>query len=344
MRVTVEFDHQFLAEMRRTPDLSGMPLSSRPIPDDLLDLVEEAVDRSILADELPGDINDVHARVEPVFSEEPRVERIRIALGGGTNGSSFELAHEFTSGRWVRTSLARLAELRAEGTVGENEPAYRMIVALPQAGGQRLDLPNVEPPRILDGALEWFGVREATAGELVPDRPVLVNERLVREMLDACLDAGVKETGRAVLGAHVRLPEPLPNTTTRIVTVLTACIDDHRHTGVVNEWKISPEALADAANIADVRGCGESVLTVVHTHGWNRACGKCNQNANCPLAECTEVSVMDYQVLETLFPSKATLMPIAGRKLGAPDGRPVLEIHAWRGGAMRPIRWRQYRD
>jgi hypothetical protein len=54
------------------------------------------------------------------------------------------------------------------------------------------------------------------------------------------------------------------------------------------------------------------------------------------------VSLLDYQVLETLFPSKSTVMPIAGRKLGTEGKRPVLEIHAWRGGEMRPIRWQRY--
>ena len=49
-------------------------------------------------------------------------------------------------------------------------------------------------------------------------------------------------------------------------------------------------------------------------------------------------------LLESLFPSKATLMPIAGRKLGAPGRRPVLEIHAWRDGRMVAIPWRTYRD
>jgi hypothetical protein len=53
---------------------------------------------------------------------------------------------------------------------------------------------------------------------------------------------------------------------------------------------------------------------------------------------------MDYLVLETLFPGKATVMPIAGRKLGAPAQQPVLEVHAWRGGEMRPMRWMRYVD
>jgi len=59
---------------------------------------------------------------------------------------------------------------------------------------------------------------------------------------------------------------------------------------------------------------------------------------------CTEVSLDDYQVLESMLPGKATLMPIAGRKLGAPGRRPVLEIHAWNGGKMLPIAWQRYAE
>jgi hypothetical protein len=101
--------------------------------------------------------------------------------------------------------------------------------------------------------------------------------------------------------------------------------------------------LAEAAQIADLRGFGETVQTVYHTHGWKNSCGRCNESPDCPLAECNP-SLQDYQLLETLFPSKTTLMPIAGRKLGTPGRRPVLQIHAWRGGHMQPIPWTQYVD
>jgi hypothetical protein len=60
------------------------------------------------------------------------------------------------------------------------------------------------------------------------------------------------------------------------------------------------------------------------------------------LAECYP-SLLDYE-LESLFPTKALLLPIAGRKLGAPGRRPILQIHAWDGGEMKPIRWQTYDD
>jgi hypothetical protein len=142
----------------------------------------------------------------------------------------------------------------------------------------------------------------------------------------------------------IRLPEPLPGTQTRTVTILSATVVDNRHVGEVSKFTFSPEALAEADKISRIRDAGETVMTAFHTHGWGSSCGNCNQNEGCPLTQCTQLSVQDYEVLESLFPGKATLMPIAGRKLGAEGRRPVLEIHAWRGGQMRPLRWQQYRD
>ena len=129
-----------------------------------------------------------------------------------------------------------------------------------------------------------------------------------------------------------------------MVTVLSAAVVDRRHVGAPTLLTFSPEALAEGEQIAEMRGFGESVLTVYHSHMWGAGCDRCNQNEKCVLPECTTVSIQDYQVLESLFPSKATLMPIAGRKLGAQGQRPVLEIHAWRGGEMRTIRWQRYHD
>jgi hypothetical protein len=76
--------------------------------------------------------------------------------------------------------------------------------------------------------------------------------------------------------------------------------------------------------------------------GVSKRCGNCNQNPNCPLSE-SYPSLHDYdQLLAQLFPSKTTLLPIAGRKLGVEGRRPVLQIHAWHGGDMRPIPWATY--
>ena len=100
--------------------------------------------------------------------------------------------------------------------------------------------------------------------------------------------------------------------------------------------------LPQILNALNRLGSGERVLTVFHSHGWGTGCSECNQREQCALPECTLVSLDDYRVLETLFPSKATLLPIAGRKLGASGRRPVLEMHAWRGGSVRPIRWRTF--
>jgi hypothetical protein len=162
--------------------------------------------------------------------------------------------------------------------------------------------------------------------------------------LKLTVEAGTSEIGGAVLGKMVRLAEPLPGTTTRVVTVLSACVPDARHIGSLSLLTFSPEALADADQVAQLRGLGETVITVYHSHGWGTGCGKCNDNEQCVLAECTLVSVQDYQMIDGLVPHRSTVIPIAGRKLGAEERGPVLEIHAWRGGQMRPIRWQRYVD
>ena len=344
MHVTIESPYRLHSELRRQPDIKEVPLSSLDVTPEAADLVEEAWIAGVLADVLPESAESVRARIEPVFSDEPLVERIKVHLQAGRNGSAAEYSAEFKGGRWNRTEKRRLIQLREEGTLGENESAYRMLVALPAGKAPDMEPPVLQSPPIVDGTLEQFGFRETGTGEFVPDRPILINQRLETDSVAACVAAGSRETGGAALGAFVRLPEPLPHTSTRIVTLLTTCLEDRRHSGKVNEWSISPEALAESAQIAQMRGLGETVLTVIHTHGWSTECGKCNENANCPLAECTLVSLLDYQVLETLFPGKATVMPIAGRKLGAPGKQPVLEVHAWRGGEMRPMRWMRYVD
>ena len=114
--------------------------------------------------------------------------------------------------------------------------------------------------------------------------------------------------------------------------------------GQPGQFTFSTDALVHASNIGNLRGLGETVLTALHTHGWGSGCDRCNSNAGCLLPQCTEISAQDYTMMETLFPSKGSLMPIAGRRLGAPGQQPVLEIHAWRGGVLRRIRWRHYRD
>ena len=84
-------------------------------------------------------------------------------------------------------------------------------------------------------------------------------------------------------------------------------------------------------------------LTVFHTHGWSPKCRNCRPEKPCPLTDCTP-SLQDYQLLETLLPSKATLLPIAGRAAGGQGEHPVLGLYAWQGGEMRAIPWRTYTD
>ena len=147
-----------------------------------------------------------------------------------------------------------------------------------------------------------------------------------------------------MLGKMIRLDEPLSGTSTRVVTVLTASLMDDRHVGELARFTFDPEALHEAAHIAVLRDRDEVVLTAFHSHGWGTDCKRCNQSAECGLPQASYVSLDDYQVLESLFPSKSTVMPIAGRRLGARGDRPVLEMHAWRAGRMTSIPWRTYAD
>lgn len=344
MQVVIENSHRFSSELRRKADLDDVPLSTDDVTQSVADLVDDTYIDGVLSDVLPIGSAEITATIEPVFKTPPLVDEIDVRLRTGGNGSAVEHHKRFKSGRWSRTRQQRLLQLRQEGTLAEGETAFHMLIGLPAAGDHPLQPPALQPPPIIDGTLEQFGFREFGEGGFVPDRPVLVNNRMAEDAVNACLAAGARETGGTALGALVRLKEPLANTTTRIVTLLTTCLEDRRHSGKLNEWSISPEAIAAGQEIADMRGMGESVMTIVHTHGFSTECGNCNQNASCPLAECTHVSLLDYQVMETLFPGKSTLMPIAGRKLGAPGKRPVLEIHAWRGGEMRPVRWKRYQD
>jgi hypothetical protein len=343
MELSIDCPWQFASELHREPGARGIPLSSEDATGHVLELMDEAFVGGILADALPQRPERLHVQVEPMFSRESIVDRIEMRLDARCNGSAAEYRARLSGGRWSRTWYQRLLQLREEGTLAKDESAYQALTALP-AKGPQAEPPLIQAPPIIDGTLEQFGVVDLGTGELVPDRPILINQRLETDSVAACLAGGGRETGAAALGVLLRLPEPLPGTSTRIVTLLTTCIEDRRHSGQVNEWSISPDALAESAQIADLRGFGETVITVIHSHGWSSECGKCNENANCPLAECTHVSLMDYQVLETLFPGRATVMPIVGRKLGAEGQQPVLAIHAWRGGEMRPLRFQRYLD
>lgn len=341
MIVHVTNGYAYHSELRSGPDALSIPLSTDDVTPAMAELVEEMYTRAILAEQLPCETHELHVTIAPTWATEPAVDQVEVTLTSCGNGQQQIVSHAFDRGPWIRRAQHTVERLRADGTLGENEQAYRLLLALKSGAGigNRLKLPPLQPPPIVDQPLEELGVRRFGEGSLAPDRPVLVNARMVDEAIQQCESAGVMETGGAVLGKIIRLPEPLPRTNTRIVTVLSAILTDPRHTGNTIRFYISPEALVEAAEIAAIRARQESPLSIFHTHGWG--CGDCNHKA-CLLAECYP-SLQDYE-LESLFPTKALLLPIAGRKLGAPGRRPVLQIHAWGGGEMKPIRWQSYFD
>ncbi len=343
VQLMVHNNYRWVCELRRERNLTGIPLASKDVSDDLSELVEEAAMNSILGGQAELDIQEMEARVVPVCHEigEPIVDHIQVDLHAANSGRTADARQTFTTGRWQRWSMRKLLMLREEGTVAAEEQIYCLLLALPCEQPPLLQPPPLIPPPVIDSTLEACGVRSIDAGELTPDRPLLVNRRLAEEGMRRCIEAGLVETGAAVAGQYVRLPEPLPGTSTRIVTLFSALLFDQRHSGDAAQFHFSPSALAEAQQLCQLRGLGESVITVFHSHGWG--CGDCNQKATCGLAE-GKPSLQDYQLLESLLPGKCTLMPISGRKLGADQRQPVLQVYAWRAGEMRAIRWRTYRD
>jgi hypothetical protein len=341
MKVNVNSQYVYRNELRSGADRWSVPLSIEDVTPGLGQLVEEVYMQGVLAESLPWESDHIDVEIEPEWLAEPAVDKVKVTLSVGTNGRSSTLCQSFDRGPWVRSAEHAVLRLRAEGKVAEKENVYRQLVATKASGAaaDQVMIPPLAPPPIVDQSLEDLGVRRLGDGSLAPDRPVLVNQRLVDDAVAQCEASGAVETGGTVLGEIIRLPEPMPNTRTRVVTVLCAVLADARHTGDLTCFHISPEALLEGARIAALRGKRESVLSIMHTHGWG--CGDCNQKA-CLLAECTP-SLQDYE-LESLFPTKALLLPIAGRKLGAPGRRPVLQIHGWRGGELRPVRWQAYFD
>ncbi len=343
MQVTTDFPFELFTELSVDPELGATAIHRESAQSDVAELVEEAFVGGVLADTLLAHGGGVRVAVTPVWDQEPRAQalNVRITEQGG-EGRSF--TRRFETGRWMRQAQRKTEQLVDEGTLEDGVRTYVHLLAEGKDNPPELSLAALQAPTITEQSLDEFGVRQLGDGEFCPDRPVLVNERMLEEILSHTEEAGAEETGGSTLGKMIKLDQPLPGTSTRIVTVLSASLMDARHNGSVARITFDPAALQEAAQVAQLRAKGETVLTAFHTHGWGTECGQCNQNTGCTLPSATLVSLDDYQVLECLFPSKATLMPIAGRKLGAPGTRPVLEIHAWRGGRMVSIPWRTYRD
>lgn len=341
MNVEIENAYDWFWELRTQLEAGAMPLASVGCTADLADLVVEAYTTGVMSERLPAGSATLHATIRPVWGQEPAVRSVHLDLRTGDPAATHVVS--FASGPWVRTTQRRLLELRAEGAVAKDGTVYRRLLAWPH-GNAKVPDPVVQPPVIHDATLADCGVRHAKRGPLDPERPVLVNGRFADEAVRLCEAADTTETGGAVLGRIARLAEPLLGTRTHIVTILGAIVQDPRHAGTESRFHYSAEALASAQKLCSVRGLGEDVISVFHTHGFSKGCGNCNQNPNCPLAEC-HPSLHDYdQLLAQLFPSKTTLLPIAGRKLGAEGRRPVLQIHGWQGGEMRPLPWATYED
>ncbi|MGA2796280.1 MAG: Mov34/MPN/PAD-1 family protein [Thermoguttaceae bacterium] len=325
------------------PAVKGIPLHSQCVTGDMADLAEECFTRGIFSERLPPEYSSLHTEVKPIWSSQPLVQELEVTVTAETSHGPLSCTQRFGAGRWVRTAEAVRLALIQQGALGEDTPIYRGLVGLPRGQASFVETPPLELPPIIAQSLEDCGIRTLGAGTLDPQRPVLINKRMIADIVDRTEQSGTNEAGGAVLGKIIRLDQPLPGTTTRIVTILAVGLSDDRHVGGPATFHFSPEALAHAAQIAQVRGQGEAVLTAWHSHGWSEKCINCHKDA-CPLPSVQQVSPEDYQVLESLFPSKATLMPIAGRQAGVPLGRPTVMVHHWCGGLMQPLNWQEYEE
>jgi len=326
--------------------VSSSPVHHDVITTDLSDLVEETFVRGVLAEKLDPEPESVSVDITPVWRVEPFVERVRVEVRTTNGKARGEHTIEFARGRWTRGTEPAVHRLREEGVVEPEQQVFLRVLAVNGQDDTSLYLPPLQAPEIYDQSLADLGVRRLLEGSVDPERPVLVNQRAVDEILELTVKNGTSETGGGMLGKIVRLPEPLDGASTRIVTVLTTGVPDERHVGTPGRLDFNPQALIDAAQIATARDLGEVVLTAYHSHGWweGAGCDQCphQYRSTCVLPECSALSPDDYQVLDSLFPSKATLMPVAGIRQGAPVQSPVLEIHAWSGGTMSPVAWRAY--
>ncbi len=345
IEVALDCRASFIAELRAGPGADASVLAREALHADLPELVEETFVRGVLGERLSADTRTLDVSIAPRGSAADSRPRAIAVRAEDDQGRSLELL--FEAGRWVRRAQETALRLRAEGRLAAEQPAYVQVQVEPGTPAPGPEAPFLQAPPIDEGdegTLEELDCGVLGAGELDPERPVLVSARMLEEILELTERAGPVETGGGTLGRILRLPEPLPGTRTRVVTVLTASFPDARHLGRENRFTFSPQALAEVAELAVLRGLGERVLTAFHSHGWGTACGRCNQEASCPLAACTEVSLDDYRVCESLFPGKATLLPIAGRAWRAPGQRPVLAVHAWQGGELVALPWRSCTD
>jgi hypothetical protein len=213
----------FFTELSTDPGLGALPLHREAVQGDVADLVEEAFVTAVMAERLPSEVDELDVVVTPVWDRAPRAEAVDVTLterGGGRRS----LKRRFESGRWMRTAQERTLQLASDGVLSEGATAYVHLLAEARSS-EPLPLPLLQTPVITTQSVEELGVCDLGSGKLCPDRPVLVNDRMVDEIVHQAELAGARETGGGALGKMIRIEEPLPGTTTRIVTVLSAARD-----------------------------------------------------------------------------------------------------------------------
>jgi hypothetical protein len=206
----------FFTELSTDPGLGALPLHREAVQGDVADLVEEAFVTAVMAERLPSEVDELDVVVTPVWDRAPRAEAVDVTLterGGGRRS----LKRRFESGRWMRTAQERTLQLASDGVLSEGATAYVHLLAEARSS-EPLPLPLLQTPVITTQSVEELGVCDLGSGKLCPDRPVLVNDRMVDEIVHQAELAGARETGGGALGKMIRIEEPLPGTTTRHVT------------------------------------------------------------------------------------------------------------------------------
>jgi len=338
----VTCDYDLILKLHAGGATSDPVLRQQSVGPDLVGLADEGFLDGFLSGRLPAEYDDVRATVAPCLAGAAETAHrgvdLEVALAVAAAGAQYTHTYRCTTERWGRTAQYWQLALAQQGQLADDAATVWSLVLQRRRAAAGWPLPPLCTPRVISSSLEAQGIRLLSTCTPDPDRPVLFERRIVLEILQQTIDAGCNEAGGALLGQLLRLPAPLPGTNTPLVTVFTAAVADQRHKGTPGALRFDPQALVDSSLECQRRGKGEAVLTAWHSHGWSSDCRHCTK-PDCPLPHVGQVSLDDYRVLESLFPSKATLMPIAGRLPGAESSLPALLVYRWQGGVMRPLVW-----
>ncbi|NUQ63745.1 MAG: hypothetical protein HUU20_14805, partial [Pirellulales bacterium] len=157
MEIQLDNQYRYFCELRGSPEIASMPLASEDATLSLGELIDETYHRGVLADRFPAEPETIRATIRPIWSQEPLVSQVQVELSA-TNGKAASYSLEFDCGPWVRRAQLKALLLKEEGSLAANQKAYRALVAVRAGAGARVTVPPLQPPAIVDGCLEDFGI------------------------------------------------------------------------------------------------------------------------------------------------------------------------------------------